>query len=275
MNAFSNFAQNQGYQQGPFPNPATYNQPYQAANPTHHMTDPLTDEQRSILKSQYEDAFDLKVSQQEIAYAICAHKRDDKFDLVADDQGNAICRTCGAKFRPDEVTEEYVQNATEQILNVLQTIKMLGVDLNVDVFRQYFAMIPYIQRIPKLYKVVLGSFEKYNNNFNPAQQYYAGPNVNTMFNYMMNPAMPMGGGYPPYPQQYPNYGQPATPFMNQQAQMVYPGQTPFYAQPNPQYGQQMPPQGAPMNNPQQPVANQPQVGSAENSDASVKQKVQL
>lgn len=275
MNAFNNYAQNQGYQQGPFPNPANYNQPYQAAHPTYQMTDPLTDEQRAILKNQYEDAFDLKVSPQEVAYAVCAHKKNNQFDIVADDQGNAICRTCGAKFRPDEVTEEYVQDATDRILNVLQTSKMLAVDLNVDVFRQYFAMIPYIQRIPKLYKAVQKSFNNYSGNFNPAQQYYGGPNVNTMFNYMMNPAVPVGAGYyPQYGYAQPNqYAQPMTPFMNQQAQMVNPGQTPFYAQPN-QYGQPQPMmQQPPMNQPQGAPQQQPQ--QADTKDASVKQQVQL
>ena len=107
----------------------------------------------------------------------------------------------------------------------------------------------------------------------------------------MNPAVPIGGYYNPYP-----YGQPVTPFTAQQGQMVNGGQTPFYTQAPQQvpqgqyYGQPVPPMGyapqprAPMNQPvapnaqaapQQPqVQNAPQQQPAQN-DVNVKQQVQL
>lgn len=292
MNAFNqnNYAQNQGYFQGAFPNGQQYAQSYAYGQPAPKplMTDPLSDEERKLL-AQHEDLFDLKVTPAEMAFAVCAHKKGNNFDIVTDGQGNVTCRTCGAQFQPDLVNEEYVQKATEMMMNVLQTSKMLAVDLNVDVLRQYFSMIPYIQRVPKLFKAVNKSFDKYNEG-NPTQPINGNPNVFGMFNSIMNPAMPIGGYYPQYgyavPQQAPMYGgypqqAPATPFMNQQAQMVG-GQTPFYAQPQQPMGYGMP-QQAPMNQPmvdpnaQQaaPQQAQPQANAAQPGDASVKQQVQL
>lgn len=294
MNAFTNnnYAQNQGYQQGPFPGGYGYQQSYAygASVPKPLMTNPLTDEERSLL-ARKEDLFDLKVTPQELAYAVCTHKRGDKFDVVSDGEGNVICQTCGARFRPDDVDEKYVQETTDRMMNIMQTMKFIGVDLNSDLIRQYFAMIPYIKRVPKLFKAVNKSFQKYND-LNPAQPMNMGQNVVGMFNSLINPAVPIGGYYNPYP-----YGQPATPFMAQQGQMVNGGQTPFYAQaPQPAQGQYFgqpvqpmgyaPQQGmpaAPMNQPAAPNAQAaPQQGQPQSApqqpaqnDVNVKQQVQL
>ena len=274
MNAFTNnYAQNQGYQQGAFPGGFGYQQSYAYGAPMAKplMTNPLTDEERKLLARQ-EDLFDLKVTPEELAYAVCTHKRGDSFDVVTDGQGNVTCRTCGATFRPDDVDEKYVQETTDRMMNVMQTLKFIGVDLNSDLIRQYFAMIPYIKRVPKLFKAVNKSFQKYND-LNPAQPVNMNQNVVGMFNSLMNPAVPIGGYYNPYP-----YGQPVTPFTAQQGQMVNGGQTPFYTQAPQQvpqgqyYGQPVPPMGyapqpgAPMNQPVAPNAQaapqQPQVQNA-------------
>lgn len=257
MNAFNNYAQNQGYNQGAFPNGVAYGQSYAYGAPQARplMTDPLTGEERKLL-AQHEDLFDLKVTPQELAYAVCAHKRDNNFDIIPDGQGNVTCRTCGATFRPDDVDEQYVQEATDRMMNVLQTIKMLGVDLNSDVFRQYFSMIPYIKRVPKLFKAVNKSFQKYTEG-SPVQPITGGQNVYSMFNNIMNPAMPIGGYYP----QYGYAPQPGMPY--------------GYGQPGMQ--------GAPMNQPTDPnaQAQQAQAPTAQQQaapaapEAKVNQQVQL
>ena len=295
MNAFNNYAQQQGYNQGAFPNGVQYGQSYVygAPQPRPIMTDPLTDEERKLLANR-DDLFDLKVTPQELAYAVCAHKRNNAIDIIPDGQGNVTCGTCGATFRPDEVDEQYVQDATDQMMNVLQTIKMLGVDLNSDVIRQYFSMIPYIKRVPKLFKAVNKSFTKYMEG-SPVQPITGGQNVYNMFNSIMNPAMPIGGYYPQYgyaqpqgvpygyPQQgAPMMGQPVTPFTAQQGQMVNGAQSPFYAQPPQGVPYGYPQQGAPMmGQPTDPNAqsapNQvpPQQGGTATPEAKVNQTVKL
>lgn len=255
------------------------------------MTNPLTDEQRKLLAEKI-DQFDLNVTAEELAYAICTHKRDGKYDVVPanDGTGEVICKTCHARFKPDVVTPEYVQETTDRVLNVMQTLKLIAVDMNVDVIKQYFAMIPYLKRIPKLYKLENSTFQQYQQT-TPIQD-AGGPNIYGMYNAITNPAvafapnMGMGaspmGGY--------GYQQPMTPYMGQQQQMVG-GFNPLYQQaPMGQQAAPMtPPFGAPQAAPQQPVSPEMQAainqavantvasqqGGQKPAETVVKEKVQL
>ena len=273
-NAFSNYAnyaQGQGYNTGManFQNMG-YAQPNQVARP--QMTNPLTDEQRKLLQ-QSEDAFDLKIKPEELARAICTHKdpATGTFATIPNPDGSVTCKICHQTFRPNDVDEEYVTRSVEGFLNTLQLLKMIGVDLNDEVIRQFFAIIPYVERVPKLYKLVNKIFNKYNNQ-SPVMPNTAGQNTMGLFNMLTNPAVPLGGmGYGGF-NPYAGMGMPqATPFTNMQNNMV--GGNPFYANPNPvpnqmpQYGggfnpyAGMPPQqGAPMGQ-GAPTMNPPQQGT--------------
>lgn len=225
-NNFTNF-NNQGYNTGAAMTGAPMGYGQQTAK-TPLMTNPLTDEDRKLLAEKV-DQFDLNVTREELAYAICTHKRDGKYDIVPanDGTGDVICKTCHARFNPNLVTPEYVQDAVDRILNVLQTLKYIGVDLNIDVIKQYFAMIPYLQRVPKLYKLENHVFNKYQEA-SPVQPTNT-PNIFGAFNMMTNPAVPMGG-YGMYGQYGAPMGQAVqSPFMAQQAQMMG-QQNPLYQQ---------------------------------------------
>lgn len=252
MNAF-NANENQGYAMGPMggmqpmgyaAQPHTFNRPA--------MSNPLTDEQLKLLATT-DDGFDLKIKPEEIAKAVCTHKNAQKgvFEIVPNNNpqqpGLVTCKICHATFNPDIVNDEYVHQATDMVLNVLQTCKLIGVDLNDEVIRQYFTIIPLIERIPKLYKLVNNSFKRYNDPQVLAPQ--SGPNVMGMYNAMVNPAVPMGTGY----NYNMGFGHPMqTPMMGMQAQMVN-GGNPLYQQPmQPQFGQQPMGFGQPMNQPVMP-----------------------
>lgn len=271
MNAFTN-QMNQGYYMGPMGGvqPMGYTpQPNMLNRPA--MSNPLTDEQRKLLATA-EDSFDLKIKPEEIAKAVCTHKNTQQgvFEIVPNNNpeqpGLVTCKICHATFNPDVVNEQYVHQAIDMVLNVLQTCKLIGVDLNDEVIRQYFTIIPLIERIPKLYKLVNNSFKKYNDPQALAPQ--NGPNMMGMYNAMVNPAVPMG--MPGYGYGM-GFGQPMqpTPMMNMQSQMVN-GGNPLYQQPmQPQmqapFGQQqMGGYGQPMN---QPVMNQQQVAPQQNTQA--------
>lgn len=257
MNAFNNYAANQGYNMGMGGmQPMQYNPAMNNQRPS--MTNPLTDEERKLLQTQ-DDCFDLKVTPVEIAKAVCTHKDPQKniFTTIPNADGTVTCTQCHETFSPNEVDEAYVEDAKNRMLNVLQTCKMIGVDLMPDVVRQYFAMIPYIERTPKLYKRVNSLFQKYNTA-NPVQP-QANPNIFGMFNTLVNPAVPMG-----MPTANPYAGmQPQTPYMGMQQNMV--AGNPMYQQPMMGYPQQpgmgMPQQGYPQQqgypNMQQQPMNQP------------------
>ena len=245
MSVLDEFANKQGFDAG------SQNVQAQQYNPTMmnqyqqrpQMTNPLTPEEFKILLTQ-EDCFNLKVSREEIAKAICTHKHPDKgtFAIVPGNNpaGDVTCTICHTTFYPDLVDETYVQQATDAMLNVLQTLKYIGVDLSNDVIRQYFSMIPYIERVPKLYKAVDNTFKKYHM-VNPTMQ-QSGPNVYSMYNMLVNPAATMASPVGAYPYMAPQ--------QNMQNNMVA-GGNPFYGYQQPQqpmYGypqqpvQQMPPQ---------------------------------
>ena len=288
MNAFEN-AQNQGYQTGPFATPQQ--QPYmysqQMPQGAPMMNNPITQEDRKLL-AQQDNLFDLKVTPYEQAMAKCTHKDNGQFAIVADENGKTTCKICHAEFYPNSVDEEYVEKATQMILNVLNTCKYIALDMNNEVIVQYFSMIPYIERIPKLYKAVMKTFNRYGAPSQTTPAYVQNP-IN-QFNNLINPAVPIGA---------PAYMQPGyqTPYMNMQNNMVN-GQSVFYQQPQapmygqPMYGQpQMAPQygapqyaqqpQAPMNQPQmaapqtQQPAQQPQNNAQQNGEVTVSEKVKL
>lgn len=230
------------------------------------MTNPLTDEERESLK--HNNAFTLQVSQTELAAGICTHKDPGTglYATVTNPDGSVTCNICHTTFYPDAVTEEYVKDHTNAFLNILETCKLLGVDLNSDVIRGVFQMTPFVKKIPELFKMSMSSFYRYNDQ-NPYANQVANPNNFAMLNNVIG-GMPMMGqpvmGQQQYmqqpaspymqPQQYMQQPQ-ATPYMQQQSQMVNGGSA-FYQTNQPQ--QQAPQQYSNMNPPQyQNMAQQP------------------
>lgn len=249
---------NAGYNTG-FAGGMTYGQP---AAPK--MTNPLTDEELKAL--QQNNAFTLQVTQQELAQGICTHKdpKTGRYATVKNPDGTVTCSICHTTFDPDSVVDvDYVKRVTTEFLNVLETCKLLGVDLSNDVIRGVFQMSPFVKKIPELFNIAQTSFLRYNEANPNAYQAAANPNMWGMFNNLMMGQPPMMApmmGQPvqnPYgqpAQMYAGYQAPATPYANMQAQMV-PGGSPFYAQPAttmPMNQPTMPSQ------PQQPVQAQEQ-----------------
>ena len=232
-NAFTNYAQNQGYNIGAPTNFQTMGfapNPQQMDRP--RMENPLTDEELKFLKENA-DEFNLKVSGEEMAKAICTHKdsKTGTFTIVPNSDGSVTCKLCHQTFYPDEVTEEYANEVTKKFLNFFETCKLIGVDLPKDVIRTMCPMIAYIKKMPQLFKLVNQRFARYTNTNIPIQN-TPGSNILNTYNMLMSPGVPIGaqynngynGGYA-Y-NQYMGQPQPQTPFMNMQNNMV--GGNPFY-----------------------------------------------
>ena len=190
------------------------------------MVNPLTDDEQKALKNNPADEFNLNITPQEVAEGFCTHKENDQYAVIVNADHSVTCKICHATFNPDVCTPEYIKDATERIENVLQTLKFLGVDLNAEVIRGYFGYVPYIKKIPQLYKLVNNSFGRYNENtmFGGVQNQNTGANIFNAFNQVMNPAMPL------YQQQYMNAPANAwQPPMNN-AWGTVPAGNPFYTQ---------------------------------------------
>jgi len=236
-------------------NPYMMGGPQYAVQPQARMTQPLTVEQIKLLRNQT-PAFTLDVSDEDMLRSRCTHKTlDGKFATVLnnDPEGTVTCSICGAKFSLMEVAKESAEEAVRIIIDLLQSIKTYYVDMPDSVAIQFFQMIPFIEKIPKLYEIALNNFNKYDGagmgNQSPNMYGFnmlgaiTSPMAYQMGGMPMSPGMPMGGypmqqpmmgGYPIQPgQQMPQqmgmgnpFGGYQMPYNNMQpgAQQMQPGQ---------------------------------------------------
>ena len=220
--------------------------------------------------------FKMSVSDEEVARGQCNHYNlNGTSALVRDpNDGSYTCTICGTKFSACEFTQEDVDNATKNVLDILNTIKVMYLSLDPSAALEYFQIIPFIEKIPQLYQIAVNDFKKYEgvNSFMPTQ--------NNPFNFyaMLMGQAPMGYAPQPAPMGYapqaaPMGYAPQAGMSNAYGQPV-PGFNPLYGAPMAQPGYQpaaqgfaFNPQGAaqPMVNtnmpvqPQAPVADQVKV----------------
>lgn len=182
--------------------------------------------------------FKLSVTEEELAKGQCNHYNLNGTSALIPDQdgsGGCTCAICGTHFNSHEFSQDEVQNATQNVLDILNTIKVMYLSIDPNAALEYFQIIPFIEKIPQLYNIAANDFKKYegvntmvpNQNQNPF-------NIFSMMTMGYNPAM-MGGMYP----QQPMYGnQPQQPMYPQQGapMMGYPQQQPGF---NPMYGAPM------------------------------------
>lgn len=207
------------------------------------FTQPLSPEEVKELRKN-DDFFSLKVSTNDLNRAVCTHKipgtNQYSIEPCNDNSGDVVCTICGARFNPDELTEEKVKKSVHDIVNVLESIKLMYTTIPTGVARQFFAMIPFLKKTEQLYKIAVDCYIRTNPSAGVTQDVY---NTNGLLNSyrqiigggMMYPngAMGMGMGYPQ--PQYPN---------------MYNGQM-YPQQPQQPYNPQMTgmmPNNAPVNN---------------------------
>lgn len=211
------------------------------AQPVQKFNNPLTPDQIKKLQ-QKGDQFSLGITEDEYLRGICNHRNAEGtadtlvFDAMT---GEARCVICGYKFRPIEasVSLDQIKDATDSIVDILQTIKLMYIDLPADAAKEYFQIIPLIGKIPQLFEFAAKNMTKhesfnwqYNNRnmgainmFNNLQNMFAGgmmgqpmaqPNTFGYQQPMMNPGFapqPNAFGYPGASQ--PTFGgyQPVNP----------------------------------------------------------------
>lgn len=186
--------------------------------------------------------FKLSVTEEELAKGQCNHYYTNGTSALipdSDGSGGCTCAICGTHFTSHDFTADEVKVATDNVLDILNTIKIMYLSIDPNAALEYFQIIPFIEKIPALYGIAANDFKKYEG-------------INTYTPNQMNPfgafAMMMGmPGYAPVyqqPQAAPmggvGYQVPQQPVMNGFAQ-----QNPGF---NPLYGGM----------PTQPVAYQPQ-----------------
>lgn len=205
---------------------------YQQPQPMEKVASTLTPEEMERLKKK-SSQFSITLTQEEQLRGICNHRSEDgtQDTLVQDPVTGAYrCTTCGYVFHQvsSDMTAEELKKAVEQIVDILQTIKLMYLDLPVEAAREYFQIIPLIEKIPQLFEFAAKNFTKHET-YN--WQYYNGnANIYGMFQNLQNM---FGGGFqqPMQPQMGAPMGQPVPP---QQPMMGAPMMgAPMYGAPQP------------------------------------------
>ena len=158
---------------------------------------------------QKENQFSLQITETEKLRAVCNHRRADGMgDALVEDPVSGICRCqiCGYEFKPADtaLSEEDLKDIVANTLDVLQTIKLLYINMPVDAAREYYQIIPLIEKIPKLFEYAVKDYAKYEQ-YNPYN--YNNRNMSTMnlFNMLSGAlnGMPFGAaGQPQQAQQF-------------------------------------------------------------------------
>lgn len=208
MNNYANQPMNQGYGYGMYPQqPGTnYGQ-----FPTAKMTQPLTPEQIRELRSTG-SGFSLKVDQIEILRSHCTHKDNGNIALVKNADGSSTCTVCGETFNLVDKDVEEVKAIVNAVIDILQSVKTYYLDIPENYVKDYFNMIPYLEKLPKFFEVALHNFTKYESGAFLNQN-------NNMFGFQMLNALTS-----------PGYGQMGGGMMGGQPQMGM-APVPMYQQP--------------------------------------------
>lgn len=214
----------------------------------------LTPDEAKIIQQTPNSKIDVTIDPRDNLRAICNHRQPNTgADLVvqlADGSGDVWCPQCQYRWSPDNLSKEEVKDTCERLISAMQNAKWVG-DYGTELIRDYFAMIPLLEKFPDLYEYAMKQFNRYigTNGYNPANDAAIYSQYNSLMGYA--------------PQQYaPNYGYMGAPAYNQPQQGYM--QQPYQAQPQQQqpYGQQatnVNPMQAPMygQQPQQGYAQQP------------------
>lgn len=186
MNNFNNnyfggnpFYTNYGYVKPKLPNP----------------TNPLSKDEMNILK-QKAPQFSLAVSQVDALQAICTHRDENGEQLITNPDGSVTCKICGTTFNPVNADQETIQQIFKSVVDVLETMKIMYMDIPNDVTKTYFQMIPYLMKGPQLYKIAYDHYSRYSGNAVMGRDYNNGGNAFALYSALMNPGMAMGMGNP-------------------------------------------------------------------------------
>ena len=220
----------------------------------------------------------LQVSEDDILRACCTHcdRGQSLVQRLDDGSGDLYCPLCGARWQNLEYNKDEVRELCDKLLDAMNTVKWTG-DLPTNIVREYFTMMPLINKFPDLFEYASKNMAKMLNQ----RGYFDAQNANiyAQYNSLFGPSYGPAGMYPQgygYNQPAGYYNQPQPPMMPAAAN-VNPMQ-PVYGQPtpvmqpqpiqqpyNPQFQQQanmMMPQG-PGINPYMPYQQQPMMAQAQ------------
>lgn len=207
--------------------PSGYGQ--QQSVPVQKTKNALTPEEIKSLRKNV-GTFSLALTREEVLRGICTHKDENGAETLRENaDGSVTCSVCGYTFDPKQnCTEDILQGYVADIVDVLQTIKLLYIDIPAETAREYFQLIPLIEKIPKLFKVASENFNRHENSLN--YRYNGTPSTINLYQMLNNGSLNTGyATQMPY-QQQPMYNDPM--MAQQPVGMGMPYQQPQFQQSN-------------------------------------------
>lgn len=176
--------------------------------------------------------FSLNITNEQRLRGICNHRTADGMgDAIVEDKATGLlrCSICGYTFRQvdSNMTADEIKVAIEQVIDLLQTVKLMFIDMPTDSAREYFQIIPLLEKLPELFEIAAKNMTKHDaygwNMRNPNMSAYSMfQNLSNIFGQGAFMGQPAGN---PYAQ--PQMGQP----MNNPYQNPY--QNPYVQSGNP------------------------------------------
>ena len=165
-------------QQNPVYGANPYAQQYYYGNPVYNyagvnanqpkIMNVLNQEEIQKLMTKKNDLV-LMVTETDLLRSFCNHRKADGTGdtLTENPDGTCRCEICNYTFKPIDagsVTEESIKQSVQDIIDLLQTIKLIFVDLDPKVAREYFQIIPLIEKIPEFFQFALKNWSKHEGN---------------------------------------------------------------------------------------------------------------
>ena len=153
---------NQMYGQQPYAN-NLYN--YGGAMQPPRRSNVLTDEQIATLR-QKGAGFTLALTKEEVLRGQCTHINEQgQPAYINNPDGTCTCTICGHTWKSADLSKDDVERAVQTVLDIMQTIKILYVNMPEQAGREYWQTIPLLEKLPKLYEVASDNFRSYEGNY--------------------------------------------------------------------------------------------------------------
>lgn len=125
----------------------------------------LSDEELVLMNPKSKNIF--YIDQKDIFRSICTHRSaNGKSDtLIYDnDTKEATCSICGAILNSNIYTEEDIKNKIDEMINIIQQLKLYMVDFKNDEekesARDFLKIIAYIEKIPEIRDEFIKRFDR-------------------------------------------------------------------------------------------------------------------
>ena len=175
--------------------------------PLQKFNNVLSEEEIKALM-QKDKEFSLSITEDEYRRGICNHRNAEGTGdtlMFDNNTGEARCAICGYKFRPidSNTSLDQIKGSVAEIIDILQTIKLMYIDLPPAASREFFQVIPLLEKVPMLFDFAAKNMAKhettswaYSNRNMGAMNMFN--NLANVFGGMMNQPVyqqPMGNVY--------------------------------------------------------------------------------